>query len=287
MAGGIASVAVGVWLHKSESEPEAETAGSTEGQKKALDPKEFKQFSVQKVTNYNHNTNIYDFSLPEDHVLGLDVASCLLIKVQGPDGKPVVRPYTPISSNNDKGFFRLMVKEYPEGNASKALAHLKKGDSVEVKGPIKKLPITPNMKKEIVMIAGGTGITPMYQVVNELLQHKEDKTNLTLIYSNSTAKDILMKERLDELAAKHPNFSVKYLVTKPAKGEWKGETGRFDANKAKQWLPKPSDDTLVMVCGPPPFMKAISGDKNKDLSQGEVQGILKDLGFKSNQVYKF
>ena len=43
----------------------------------------------------------------------------------------------------------------------------------------------------------------------------------------------------------------------------------------------------VQVCGPPPLMKSISGDKAEDKSQGPLTGILKDLGYTSEQVYKF
>ncbi|CAK9150149.1 unnamed protein product [Ilex paraguariensis] len=51
-------------------------------------------------------------------------------------------------------------------------------------------------------------------------------------------------------------------------------------------LPGPSDDTLILVCGPPGLMKHISGDK-ANRSQGELTGILKDLGYTEEMVYKF
>ena len=43
----------------------------------------------------------------------------------------------------------------------------------------------------------------------------------------------------------------------------------------------------MQVCGPPPMMKAISGDKAKDKSQGPLQGVLKDCGYTESQVFKF
>jgi cytochrome-b5 reductase len=52
-------------------------------------------------------------------------------------------------------------------------------------------------------------------------------------------------------------------------------------------MPAPSADSLVMVCGPPPMMNAISGDKAPDKSQGEVTGFLKELGYDSTNVFKF
>ena len=41
------------------------------------------------------------------------------------------------------------------------------------------------------------------------------------------------------------------------------------------------------MCGPPPMMEHISGNKAKDKSQGELKGILKDMGYSSDQVFKF
>ena len=72
--------------------------------------------------------------------------------------------------------------------------------------------------------------------------------------------------------------------------DWAGEVGRIDQALIKRVVPfTPTDgkDVLIYVCGPPAFMAAICGDKAKDYSQGEVGGALKELGFSSEQVYKF
>lgn len=44
---------------------------------------------------------------------------------------------------------------------------------------------------------------------------------------------------------------------------------------------------MLQVCGPPPMMKALSGDKAEDKSQGPLTGVLKDVGFTESQVFKF
>jgi cytochrome-b5 reductase len=44
---------------------------------------------------------------------------------------------------------------------------------------------------------------------------------------------------------------------------------------------------MVFVCGPPGMMDAVSGGKAPDLSQGELKGMLKDLGYTSPMVFKF
>ena len=53
------------------------------------------------------------------------------------------------------------------------------------------------------MLAGGTGITPMYQVAKALLQDPEEYTTISLIYANVTEDDILLKKELDELSQEY------------------------------------------------------------------------------------
>ena len=53
---------------------------------------------------------------------------------------------------------------------------------------------TPNMVKSFGMIAGGTGIAPMYQIITAILKNPEDKTKIHLVYANVTESDILLKK---------------------------------------------------------------------------------------------
>lgn len=55
------------------------------------------------------------------------------------------------------------------------------------------------------MLAGGTGITPMYQVARAVLQDPKDTTNFSLIFGNLTEDDILIRDLLDDLARQHPD----------------------------------------------------------------------------------
>ena len=66
----------------------------------------------------------------------------------------------------------------------------------------------------------------------------------------------------------HPISQVYYMVDKAPKGNWEGGVGYITEEIARKQLPEPNDDNLILVCGPPPMMKAISGDKAPDKSQG-------------------
>jgi cytochrome-b5 reductase len=68
-----------------------------------------------------------------------------------------------------------------------------------------------NMCKYIGMIAGGTGITPMLQIVNAVLKNPNDVTRVSLIFANVAESDILCRKELDKLAD-DPRFSVYYVL---------------------------------------------------------------------------
>jgi hypothetical protein len=81
-------------------------------------------------TPISRDTSIFRFRLPDlDETLGIGVCSCLLASL--PRNRNVTRPYTPISSRHDKGYFDLLVKRYPNGAMSCALHdELKPGDPI-------------------------------------------------------------------------------------------------------------------------------------------------------------
>ncbi|KAL6974274.1 NADH-cytochrome b-5 reductase-like protein [Sarracenia purpurea var. burkii] len=292
--GAIAAISGGVSYYYYSSSPDLvhlDQINEGTGPKVALNPDKWIEFKLQDRAKVSHNTHLFRFSFDPTAKLGLDVASCLITRAplgQDAEGKTkyVIRPYTPISDPDSKGYFDLLLKVYPEGKMSQHFASLKPGDVVEVKGPIEKLRYTPNMKKHIGMIAGGTGITPMLQIIEAILKNPEDNTQVSLLYANVSPDDILLKQKLDVLAASHPNLKIFYTVDNPSK-DWNGGSGYISKDMAVKGLPGPGDDTLILVCGPPGMMNHISGDKGKDRSQGELSGLLKDLGYTEQMVYKF
>lgn len=254
----------------------------------ALAPDKFLQLQLRETQDVSANTKVFRFDLPDaKQSLNLPVASCILVRANcGANGAEVIRPYTPISDSDVKGHFDLMIKTYAQGNMSRHIWTLKPGDTLDVKGPFNKLQY-PYKQKRLGMIVGGTGITPMLQVLNEVFKHPADPIQVSLVYANIAPADILLKNRIDALAAKHAaQFNVFYVVEKPT-DEWKQGVGFVTADIVKQHTPPPSDENIVFVCGPPGMMKALSGEKNPDKSQGALSGLLKELGYTEAQVYKF
>jgi len=68
--------------------------------------------------------------------------------------------------------------------------------------------------------------------------------------------------------------------------QWKGEKGQIQKDMLQKYLPSASKENLVFVCGPPSMMEAISGTKTPDKKQGPLSGMLKELGYSEENVYK-
>jgi cytochrome-b5 reductase len=173
----------------------------------------------------------YRFALPTpSSILGLPIGQHISIGAFLPqaDGssKEIVRSYTPISGDHQPGHFDLLIKSYPTGNISKYMAGLQVGQSIRVKGPKGAFVYTPNMVRHFGMIAGGTGITPMLQVVRAIIRGRAagDNTEVDLIFANVTPQDILLKEDLDELAEQDSRFRIHYVLDNPPEG-WTGGKG--------------------------------------------------------------
>ena len=153
---------------------------------------------------------------------------------------------------------------------SQHLESLKIGDTIDVRGPsgrlnylgngkflIKKLRKDPAHEVNILnvgMIAGGTGITPMLQLIRHILKDPKDSTKLRLLFANQSEKDILVRKELEEVAEKHPDqFKLWYTLDTTPEG-WKYSKGFVNDQMIQDNLFPPSPDTLIVMCGPPPMV---------------------------------
>jgi len=157
-----------------------------------------------------------------------------------------------------------------------------------MKGPLLKFPYEVNQFDEVALIGGGSGITPLYQVLNHALSNKSNNTKFKLLYANVTEKDILLREELEALQKKHPkHFEIVFVLRNPSEG-WKGPTGFISADLVKKYISPPTlqDKIKILICGSPPQVAEISG-KKAGMAQGELGGVLKELGYTEDQVFKY
>jgi cytochrome-b5 reductase len=225
--------------------------------KPVLDPKEWQLFPLKEKIVVSPNTAIYRFALPHpSDSLGLPIGQHINVAAEI-NGKDIMRSYTPTSSDDDLGHFDLLIKSYEKGNISRYVSLLKIGEKIRVKGPKGQFNYSPSLTREIGMIAGGTGITPMLQIIRAALKNPQDPTRLSLIYANVNYDDILLKKELDELANQYPSrFRVFYVLNNPPMG-WTGGVGFVSKEQIATHLPASHDNIKILLCGPPPMMTAM------------------------------
>ncbi|OIW32476.1 putative cytochrome b5 reductase [Coniochaeta ligniaria NRRL 30616] len=221
-----------------------------------LDPVSYKTLPLKAKTLIAPNVYRFTFSLPTTKtVLGLPIGQHVTIKADV-GGESVARSYTPVSNNSDRGVLELVTKVYENGKLSGYLANLTPGDQVLFRGPKGSMRYRPGLCKKIGMIAGGTGITPMYQVIRAICENERDTTEVSLIYANRTEDDILLRQELDTFAKRYPkNFKVYYMLDHPP-ADWAFGSGFVTQDIMAERLPAPGVDSKIMVCGPPGMVNA-------------------------------
>ncbi|XP_055330382.1 NADH-cytochrome b5 reductase 3-like [Paramacrobiotus metropolitanus] len=239
--------------------PEAQVTIRFSGDKKAL----------------TSDTTRFRFELPSNvHVSGVPVGKFVKMTVTV-DGRSETQCYTPISDPKDRGFVDFAIKVYPPNAAnpngsvvSQCINKLQKGDEVCISGPYGLLSydkngifvIKANEKsaaeykeiRRIGMVAAGSGVTAMIPILRAMLKENLEAPKCSLVYSNPTDQDIIMKSELNYMASKYrKRFKLWYLVDRLCNPSlWKYGVGQISKDWLKDWMPKPDNEVVVLVCGP-------------------------------------
>jgi len=239
-----------------------------------LKKKVWQKFKLIRKTVVTHDSRIFRFALQSpDTVLGLPVGQNIQLRFWSEKENDMIeRPYTPISSDDDLGYFDLLIKIYKEGKMGQYLDKLEIGADVEMQGPKGRIHYAePGLVKigppkahqfpvkRINMIAGGTGITPMYQVLAQVVKDAGTdpnvKVEVALIFGNVSVDDILLRNELEQMN-QLPYIKVYFTLDKAPPG-WPGGEGYITEDMIKSQLFPPGPDTVSFLCGPPIMVKIL------------------------------
>jgi nitrate reductase (NAD(P)H) len=255
-----------------EGEPVQE---SNEPRPVFLDSRTWNKALLQSKIPVSWDTRVFTFKLDHDEqALGLPTGQHLMIRLRDPvTREAIIRSYTPISQTTKKGTVDVLIKIYADsqervgGKMTKALDAIPTGHWVDFKGPIGKFEYigrglcAVNGKerrvKKFYMVCGGSGITPIYQVLRAVMQDKQDATHCTLLNGNRLVEDILCREDLDAFARENPaRCKLLYTLTKGPE-DWEGLRGRIGSSLLQEHCPRGAErDSLVLICGPEALEKS-------------------------------
>lgn len=170
------------------------------------------------------------------------------------DGRPVRRAY---SASSAPGASRLEVTvKHIDGGRFSTHVHrsVRAGDRLAVRGPSGSFYTEPQPPNEIVLVAAGSGVTPMMSMIRTRLADRQGRDRIALLYSSRSTEEIIFGDELTRLAKDHPDrLSVTHVLTR--------RDGRLDADGIRRWITGlvPARDAHYYTCGPEPLMDAVQG----------------------------
>ncbi|NXB66289.1 NB5R4 reductase, partial [Struthidea cinerea] len=245
----------------------------------------YRKCKLVSKTEVTHDTKLFCLMLPKGTHLRVPTGQHVYLK-QIIAGTEVVKPYTPVlpflpldfqkPPLHDGVHIYLMIKIYSRGLFTQALDHLQIGDYIFVSNPegnFKKSQVQTS--EDLLLLAGGTGFTPMVKLLNFALTEVSCLRTVKLIFFNKTEDDILWRNQLEQLALKDERFEVQFILSQPTK-DWVGKQGKISSSLLSEFVKRSRRDSkvLICICGPAPFTE---------------QGVqyLKDLGYSQEEIHAF
>lgn len=177
-------------------------------------------------------------------------------------GNEVRRSYSMSSAPAVDLFPVITVKRVPNGEVSRFwIDTVREGDILNVLEPSGRFTLDQeNVARDIVMIGGGSGITPLFSLLKQALA-KEVRSFVTLFYANRNERSTLFLDQIRQLEQRHPErLKVIHLHSQPD-DDWMGIRGRINNMRLEQMLPKAlhfdKSDARFFICGPSELMRTV------------------------------
>ena len=206
--------------------------------------KEILEMPVETATMELPDTKTIRLKWPDGH--NPDFKTGQFITLYWPDTPNYKRAYSLSSCALDRGFYEVTIKR--DGKmGTRMVDWAKVGDKIFVIPPVGKF--LPVYEKQLICIAGGSGVTPFRGFVREATRRKLP-TKITILYSVRQPKDIIFNNEFRQLEQENPNFKFHVTCTRATPADnWTGRTGRVDANWVREHV-KDLANTVFYACGP-------------------------------------
>lgn len=164
-------------------------------------------------------------------------------------GMRTSRPYSIASSPRQAGYYDITIRRVEDGFVSSYLLDdVGIGEAFQSTSPSGQFYYNPLFHgKELVFLAGGSGITPFMSMIREITDSGLDR-EVHLIYGSRSPEDIIFNTEMAERSKQHPNIKVHTVISEPPKG-YKGLAGFITADLIKELVPN-MDRNMFYICGP-------------------------------------
>jgi len=223
---------------------------------------------ISKITDETPRVKAFRVELPADSGIDFYPGQFFMVSFADDPEIKVSRAYSIASSPLNRDYMEIALDKV--GIFTTKLFAMKEGSFLKFKGPYGKFYFNDEIKNNLVLIAGGTGITPLIGIIRYCNDRKLSN-KVKLVYSVRTPDDIIYKNELEQIKIENKNFGYAVTITR-AEGHhsWQDRKGRIDLELLKQNI-EDAENSVYYLCGPKEFVESI------------VQ-MLYSLGVKKEQI---
>lgn len=173
-----------------------------------------------------------------------------------PDAPRMIRRSYSISTPpSDAGHFEVCVRSVAGGYGSNYIHRLRPGNRLQVEGPYGDFVLEGNSDRDIVMVATGTGISPIKSMLMHLLD-RDSRRRVRLFFGLRHESDLFYTDLLRGLAAHYPSFEYWIALSQPDPDRWAGPKGRVTDLVARHVSAADAANTEVYMCGSRPMIES-------------------------------
>lgn len=220
----------------------------------------FKNHEIKLIEKRKESLDNYSFTFKSKSPINWKAGQHGIFNFKGEklDGRNF-RPFSVASSPSEKIItIATRIGENPSEFKAK-LKSMEIGDSIFLRGPSGRFFVS-DYNKNIAMIAGGIGITPMRSILKDL-EYKDIKGEIRLFYIDSK-KEYVFKDELDKIKSKNPKIDIIFL-----------EDRKSLNHSLSKYIDKYKNSSLYFISGSPNMVK-------------EIQVKLKKTGIKRKNIVK-
>lgn len=133
------------------------------------------------------------------------------------------RSYSIASTPDDDHGFHLLVEISDGGKGGSFFKDIKIGQDIEVLAPLGKF-VVEKSERKILFVATGSGIVPIYSMINDLLINMHETRQVRLHWGMKSEEDLFWVDNFGRLMESHPNFVFDIVLSRPG-SEWDLCTG--------------------------------------------------------------
>jgi ring-1,2-phenylacetyl-CoA epoxidase subunit PaaE len=222
----------------------------------------FHELKVAGIERQTADSVAVAFEVPDDLRAAFDFRPGQYVTLSTElDGKEARRSYSICSAPGDR-YLTVGIKHVADGQFSGFVnERLAVGDTIRVMPPEGRFTALAGGRHDYILIAAGSGVTPMLSIARTVLAHEPDST-IVLIYGNRASDQIMFLEELEDLKDRYMRrFSLIHVLSRETQ-DVELLNGRIDGARIRELAARGAIDPLaadgVFLCGPGEMIDGVS-----------------------------